>query len=248
MVYVNAVHPQEPPVSVGPHLLGWLPPPDFRHVECHPYEPMLGMRGVAVTIKTPRYAYWQGNMPADVAYSVSRVMSFHHAQKFDAPWLDARICQSNGGAYLRDAFDVLREEGHREVLYGQAMPVSLGGGVQSNQWATNVDGIRTALASHCPVSVGSAWPAEWFTPIERTSGGEGETELWLANQHAAVDEGRGHAYALWAASDRRQAVGLVNTWIEWGRTVVWMDYATMDWMLANGEAECSIAQTSTTSY
>jgi hypothetical protein len=66
--------------TVGPHLLGRIPPPDLRHLEAYTLRVPAPPRGIEVNIARPRLSgYNQGQTPECVAYAASRVMNwFNH--------------------------------------------------------------------------------------------------------------------------------------------------------------------------
>lgn len=149
----------------------------------------------------------------------------------------------DNGTSVRAGYDVARTIGlsrvHTMLLGPDLVPHPVGaqapdlsaGVVNVNRWATTADEVRTAIAGGLAVTIGVQWyrscdvPAleqrgrEWFAPAKLTGGVRG-----------------GHCVCLAAASDRRQAVRIVNSWGP-AYPLTWLPYETLDVLLAqNGEA------------
>lgn len=227
--------------------LGRLVPPDFVHVEKYPFADILAAAAPAAverTLPLPRYraVYDQGSYQACVGYSLSWMMSILNRRCYDAMWLWRRAKEIDGwpgndgpsdnqGTFLRAGLDVLREEGHRRLFDGRSLAVDAGHGIKANRWASGVDEIRTAIAEGTPVVLGISWHTGFSAP-ERSSG-----RYWIARgPRSSWGPARGgHAICVYGASDRYQALWLVNTW--GGYPLVLMPYDAVETLLAdNGEA------------
>lgn len=226
---------------LGSHLLGRVEAPDDRHVQLHPLRAAAPV-SVEHTIRQPTLnAYDQGNTPRCVAYSASRVVNFFNQYAYDADWLYAECKKidpwpGQDGTSARYACDVLRSQGHWRIIRGA--PVKVGPrpahGIVANTWATAVDDIRAVLAraKPQPVLLGIDWMDAWFTPEAR--GGD----WWLQPIDRAGRVAGGHEIGVWAASDKRQALGLRNTWGGDWPALVWVSYADVDRMLGYGADAC----------
>lgn len=229
--------------KAGPHLLGRKRPPDNEHVEKHPFRLATDAPHVRISddveqlITIPRYNYDQGDSPQCVAFSTQRIMSYYNKRKYDAPWL-YKQCKgidpwpNEDGTSARYAFDILREAGDVRLLHGQDMPISSADGIDSNTWATSATAVRSALALGHPVNLGVRWPYSWFKPSQGADG-----DWWLPDFD---DEAGGHEIGAWAWSDRRDAVGLVNTWGRLYPTLVWLKSSYLDGIIRSGETDAGI--------
>lgn len=236
---------------LGPHLLGRVEAPDDRHVQLHPLRAAAPV-SVEATIRQPTLdAYDQGNTPRCVAYSASRVVNFFNQYAFDADWLYAECKKidpwpGQDGTSARYACDVLRAEGHWRKIRGT--PVKAGPkpahGITANTWATSVDDIRAVLAraKPQPVLLGIDWYEAWFQPTMSALAGH---DYWLQPMSAAGRVAGGHEIGVWAASDKRQAFGLRNTWGNSWPSLVWVSYADVERMLASGADACVMVDAST---
>lgn len=230
--------------TLGPHLLGRTAPPDDAHVRAYPYT--AGVLSVETEIPRPKLSlYDQGQTPRCVGYSTSKVMNHYNGYAFDADWLYAECKKIDGypgdGTNARAACDVLRREGHWRTIKGK--PVKAGPklehGIASNRWATTVDAIRAVLADREPVALGIDWYYDWFHPIVRNG------EAWLSMIPQAGGIAGGHEIGVWAASDKRQALGLSNTWGKGWPSLAWIDYSTVAQLLAQGGDACVVTDLAT---
>lgn len=232
-------------VALGPHLLGRIEPRDDAHLRAHTLSAAVPT-SVEVNIKRPiADVYDQGATPRCVGYSTSKVMNFFNHYVFDADWLYAECKKIDGwpnedGTNARAACDVLRRLGHWRKIRG--VPVKAGPkpahGIASNKWAPNVDVIRGVLASGNPVLLGINWHDAWFTPALRGSDNGGER--WLQSIATAGRVVGGHEIGVWAASDKRQAFGLSNTWGRGWPDLAWISYGDVAQLLAQGGDACVI--------
>jgi hypothetical protein len=105
-------------------------------------------------------------------------------------------------------------------------------GIKANRWAADVDEIRTAIAGGTPVVLGINWYGTFSTPVRHAGRhwiGRGAPGTWGSRPRL------GHAICAYGASDRYQALKLVNTWDNW--PVVYMPYETVEQLLSEaGEA------------
>jgi hypothetical protein len=228
--------------------LGRLVPPDFEHTRRYGYASILAgttRQPVERTLPLLRYRgkYVQGTTNACVGFSLSWMMSILNRRYYDAPWLWQRAKQvggwpgndgpnDNNGTYLRAGLDVLREEGHRRHFRGETRDVDMNEGIKANRWAADVDEIRTAIGAGTPVVLGIGWYSSFFTPTEYAGRhwiGRGAAGTWGSLPSL------GHAICAYGASDRYQALKLVNTWDDW--PTVYMPYDTVAHLLNEaGEA------------
>lgn len=235
-------------MSLGPHLLGRVPPPDERHLQAYRLLLDAPSAPVEVTIKRPTLSlYDQGATPRCVGYSTSKVMNHFNHYRFDADWLYAECKKIDGwpnedGTNARAACDVLRRLGHWRVIRDQPVKAGpkLAHGIASNRWATSVDQIRGVLAVGQPVLLGINWYDAWFTPETRKPPGYWPDGYYLQPLATAGRAVGGHEIGVWAASDSRQAFGLSNTWGRSWPDLVWIDYATVAQLLAQGGDACVI--------
>jgi hypothetical protein len=222
--------------------LGRIAPKDDDHLALHSLS-IPTVANVEVEITRPTLSvYDQGNTPRCVAYSTSKVMNHYNRYAFKADWLYAECKKIDGfpgedGTNARAACDVLRKKGHWRTISG--VPVKAGPllkhGIQSNSWATNVDQIRSVLATKNPVLIGIDWYDAWFTPGQSSAGG-----YWLQDINKAGPNVGGHEIGIWACSDQRQAFGLSNTWGSGWPRLVWLPYSTMTRLFAQGADACVI--------
>ena len=228
----------------GPYPLGRLEPTDWVHVERYPLmaeavaaAPLIAER----TLSLPRYRefYDQQKEGACVGFSSSWMMSILNQRRYDARWLWDRAKEidewpdtnpgDGKGTSMRAAMDVLRAQGHCRVYRGSVKPCNAGDGILENRWATNVDGIRASIAAGTPVVLGVRWYANFAKPVKDGN------EYWIGQGDLGAVRG-GHAICAYKVSDRRQAIGLVNSW---GKRypLVWMPYSTVERLLSeHGEA------------
>jgi hypothetical protein len=222
--------------------LGRLEPADWIHVERYALEPRRG--GIAVaerTLSLPRYRveYDQGREGACVAFASSWMMSILNRRRYHAVWLWDRAKEvdewpqtnpgDGKGTSVRAAMDILRTDGHCRVHRGVARPCDASEGILENRWATTVDGIRGSIAGGTPVVLGVNWYTNFDKPVKKGS------EWWVGEGDLGPRRG-GHAVCLYRVSDRRQAVGLVNSW-GMRYPLTWLPYATLERLLReHGEA------------
>jgi hypothetical protein len=223
--------------------LGRLVPPDWRHVELYPYAavapPTVTTVERALPLPRLRTFYDQGREGACVGFASSWMMSILNRHRYDARWLwnAAKAIDEfpqtnpgdNLGTSVRAAMDVLRTQGHERVFDGHSRPPDLAEGISANRWARSADEIRTSIAEGTPVVLGCSWHVNFDHPEQ-----DGR-DHWIGRGDLGPVRG-GHAVCIYRASDRRQAVGIVNNWGT-RYPLVWMPYTTLDQLLADsGEA------------
>ena len=218
-------------------------PSDFKHVEKYPYGAVAPTAPAKVerTLSLPRYrsVYDQQREGACVGFASSWMMSMLNRRLYDARWLwnEAKEIDEwpdtnpgdNSGTSVRAAMDVLRKVGHCRIYREKARPPHLAEGILRNRWARTVDEIRTSIDRGAPVVLGVNWYENFDSP-ERSNG-----DYWIGRG----DLGRiraGHAVCVYGASDKRQAVRIVNNWGE-RYPLVLMPYSTVERLLQeDGEA------------
>ena len=99
--------------------------------------------------------YNQGREGACVGFGSSRMMSLLNRKRYDARWLwneakkvdewpDTNPGDDNGTS-VRAAMDVLRDQGHVQVIGKKDKPLNINAGIAANRWATNVDDLFSVL-------------------------------------------------------------------------------------------------------
>ncbi len=216
------------------HGLGRIPPTDQTHELKYPLQMQWTSESVERVLKLP-YAYRpkmdQGTEGACVGYAASWAMSILNRRYYDAFWLykeaqkiDEWPGEDYDGTSVRAGMDVLRTVGHKLLhkhSHGHHPEVDYG--ILRNEWARSVDQIRTCIAGGTPVVLGVDWMENFDNPILKGR------EYWIGEGDLGQVRG-GHAICACGASDRRQAVKLVNSW---GRDypLVWVPYDTLQRLL-----------------
>ncbi len=223
--------------------LGRRVPTDWRHVERYGYAAAVPftVQHVERTLSLPRYRtrYDQGREGACVGFAASWMMSIQNRRCYNPVWLwnEAKKVDDwpdtnpgdDQGTSVRAAMDVLRKQGHIRVYRGQDRPLSLGEGIAENRWATSVDEVRTCLAAGVAITLGVNWYRNFDSPVLK--GGR----WWIGEGNLGPIRG-GHAVCVYRASDRFQAVGIVNNW-GLRYPLVLLPYATLERLLwEDGEA------------
>jgi hypothetical protein len=216
--------------------LGRRPPTDRRHEALYPLRAALPETVETVErVLTINYEYRprydQGSEGACVGFACSWAMSFLNRRFYDARWLykTAQIIdewdgENYSGTSVRAGMDVLRETGHRRIIGERTLPIQPTHGIQSNYWTSNVDGVRTAIAAGVPVVLGVDWMSAFDRPEQKYT-----NEWWIGRADLGRVRG-GHAICCYGASDRREAVKLVNSW-GLRYPPVWMPYTTLQRVL-----------------
>lgn len=206
--------------------LGRRPPTDQKHLERYSLPraaPNISVERVIPFRSAYRNLYDQGNTSACVGFSSSWAMSILNRYAYDAPWLygQAKLIdewpgEDYDGTSVRAGMDVLRTLGHRRRRKTTGETTNPLDGILRNEWATNVDQVRQCISGGTPVVLGIEWFDNFFTP-EKVG-----REYWIGRTDGGKIAG-GHAICCYGASDRRQAVKLINSWgSSW--PVVWLPY------------------------
>lgn len=223
--------------------LGRLVPTSWTHVERYPFVATTRALPDRVerTLRLPDYRrqYDQLSEGACVGFASSWMMSILNRRLYDARWLWNRAKEiddwpatnpgDSTGTSVRAAMDVLRGSGHCRVRGGVVKSPSTADGILENRWATTVDEIRICIASGVPVTLGVNWYTNFDRPVYKSG------RAWIGLGDLGTLRG-GHAVCIYRASDRLQAVGIVNNW---GNIypLVLMPYATLQRLLNEyGEA------------
>jgi hypothetical protein len=152
------------------------------------------------------------------------------AQKIDE-WDDT---PPQEGSSVRAVMDVLRTRGHwRRVNGTNFAPIpDARHGISENRWATKVDEIRACIAAGVPVTGGF----NWYTAFDSEGIQKIGMDYWIGRGGDLGPIRGGHCICIYGASDRRQAVKIVNNW---GVTypLVWLPYTVLRRLLKeDGEA------------
>lgn len=223
--------------------LGRRIPTSWTHVERYPF--VAATRAltdqVERTLSLPNYRqkYDQFSEGACVGFASSWMMSIINRRLYDARWLWDRAKEiddwpetkpgDSTGTSVRAAMDVLRRMGHCRVRGRTVSQPLAQDGILENRWATSVDDVRMSIAAGVPVTLG----VNWYTNFDRPFYKSGRAWIGLGDLGAVRG---GHAVCVYRASDRLQAVGIVNNW---GNTypLVLMPYEVLQRLLNEyGEA------------
>lgn len=162
-----------------------------------------------------------------------------YSVRYDAWWLwdQAKLADEwpdtnpgdDNGTSGRAACDVLRTLGHVKVKNSSddrsANPTpALENGISANRWATNVDEMRTAIASGLPIAIGVNWYTNFDNPYRKSG------YYWIGGGGLGSVRG-GHCICLYGASDRKQAFRLKNSWGR-GYPLVWLPYSIMEQLIS----------------
>lgn len=228
------------------HGLGRREPLFFDHVTRQPFR-ALGV-DTALTVEhrcdlPSQYRLWydQGREGACVGFACSWMMSIRNRRKYYAPRLyrEAQLRDEwqetppEEGTSVKAACDVLMNMGHWRFLRGFERLASLSDGIAAVRWAVNVDEIRTALSRDIPVVIGVNWYSNFDSP--QWEGAKVGGGWWIGRGGIGRKRG-GHAVCIYAASDAKSAVKIVNSWGA-DYPTVWMPYDVLERLLReNGEA------------
>ena len=179
----------------------------------------------------------QGREGACVGFGSSMANSIGHNlvntaegdHRYDPFWLWTQAKKIDGlvhtdphdGTTVHAAMRVLKNLGHVRVgPTGRDNPLSLHEGAKAYRWANTVDDVRAAIGQGLPVSAGVSW-YENFDQPHFVQG-----EYWIGRDSLGLVRG-GHCVCMYAASDKREAVGVKNSWGT-QYPLVWLPYSTLD--------------------
>ena len=218
------------------HGLGRRPLPEgeTKHLEKYPLRMPTTVTQVEQFLPLPysyRPKYDQGSEGACVGFALSWAMSILNRRFYSAMDLyrqaqrqDEWPGESYSGTSVRAGCDVLRERGHKLLhRHNHVHDWDPAHGIQRNEWASSVDDIRTCIANGVPVVLGIDWMSNFNRPILKGR------EYWIGEGDLGQVLG-GHAICAYAASDRRQAIKLVNSWGT-DYPYVWLPYDTLQRLL-----------------
>ncbi len=223
------------------HGLGRRPLPEgeTKHLERY------GLREVGVdtverTLKLPyqyRLKYNQGEEGACVGFALSWAMSILNRKFYSARDLyllaqtvDEWPGEGYSGTSVRAGCDVLRTRGHKlQHRHNHVHDWDTAHGIERNEWCSNLDQLRACIANGVPVVMGTNWYQGMDRPEKRGN------EWWLPSTNMGRIRG-GHAWCIYAASDRRQACKMTNSWGK-DYPLTWVPYALLERLLnEDGEA------------
>ena len=217
-----------------------------------PFEKVLDVEFIR---REHRDEYDQGSEGACVGYSQSIMMSIINRRMYDALWLYKEAQKIDpwpetppeGGTDLNSAFKILHTRGHRRIYAGESKPENPVDGIAAYRWTTYVNDIRAAIYLGIPVNLGINWYRQFSNPEQRPRLDDNGKQIsafgilrydwWIgAGQFWGRIDG-GHAITVVANSDRRQAIGLMNSWGDSYPFLVWLPYAAMERLFGEeGEA------------
>lgn len=223
---------------------GWIAPSDEKRLQNDNYR-LRSVYAAPVTVEKqlvyPDYVAWydQGNIGSCTGFSASWATSiYNNPNKYNGYWLykqgqkddgDSGTSNDNDGGYVWAVMDVLRKRGHALNKTTTPIPAE---GIQSYYWCKTIDEIRAAIdADRVPV-FGIYWFSEFSSP--RTVNGE----FWIGTRSNWGYVQGGHAICCMAASDKRQAVRLLNSWGS-SYPPVWISYASIVKLLGM-QGECAV--------
>lgn len=224
------------------HGLGRRQSPNDDHIRKFPMRAVMptAVARVEKTLDLPtQYIthYDQGQEGACVGFSLSWMMSILNRTKYDARvlYLRAQLIDEwddtppGEGTSVNAGCKILKEEGHwrlhKSRWWSRTKTIlGLDQGIAAYRWATSVDDVRTAIGAGIPVVMGVNWYRNFGSPVYINK------EWWIGAQennvpspHGGIIRGAkaltdlgpidgGHAICIYAASDRRAAARVVNTW------------------------------------
>jgi hypothetical protein len=225
---------------------GRLPPKDRTHEATYSFAKLKlpAVASVEKTLHLPplRTYYDQGYLGSCVGASASWQTSIYNnppTRKYDWVWLYRRAQENDGdpttnppedtGTYVWAAFWALNHLGHVQVVRGKNTPVNIRAGIQSYYWCKTVDEIRTAISMGRPIVLGINWYEDFMEPYKN----------WIGIHQDWGEILGGHAICGYVASDKRDAIKLVNSWGT-GYPLVWIPYKAVERLLSE-DGECCVA-------
>jgi hypothetical protein len=230
------------------HGLGRRVPQDDDHIRRYPLRAVAPVTVAHVEDVLPlpplRAFYDQGREGACVGFGWSWAMSILNRinrsfPKYAAPWLYQQAQLVDGwddtppeeGTSVRAAGDILRTLGHERVWMNHAQRPTIANGIIENRWAQSVDEVRACIAAGIPVVIGVNWYSAFDAP-EKVG-----RDFWIGRNDLSSIRG-GHCVCVYGASDKRQAVKIVNNWGV-SYPLVWMPYTTLQ-RLINEDGEVAV--------
>ncbi len=224
-----------------------LPEGDTKHLALYPLRAAMPRLAEQVERVLPlpyayRPKYNQRQEGACVGFACSWAMSILNRRFYDARWLyseakkiDEWPGENYEGTSVRAGMDVLHQVGH--TLLHQHDHTHVPGalhGISEFRWGQTVDEVRTCIASGVPVVLGIDWFSSFTTPAQQGR------EWWIGTEDLGAHVG-GHAICCYGASDRRQAVKLVNSWGT-SYALVWLPYTMLQRLLDGFQwpGECAV--------
>jgi hypothetical protein len=220
---------------------GWIPPTDEKLEQNERYLVRSILRApltVEKELPYPKEFNYDQISGSCTGYSASWAQSIYNNKKYNGMWIyrrgqdtdnDPNTKDDNDGGYIWAVFDRLRLEGH--ALWNTETPIK-DEGILSYYWCKTIDDVRAAIdANRVPV-FGVYWFSEFQTP--RTVNGES----WIGTRANWGGVLGGHAIACIAASDKRQAFKLLNTWGS-DYPPVWISYKSIT-RLMGLQGECAV--------
>jgi len=214
---------------------------DTEHLDKYPIRQLLPTTVAKVerNLSLPhhyRSKYDQGSEGACVGFSSSWMMSILNRRFYDARWLyleaqkvDDWPGENYSGTSVRAGMEVLRSVGHKFLHnHDHEHAPLIEDGIHEYRWATTVDEVRTCIAAGVPVTLGVDWMSNFDAPVRKSNG-----SYWIGEGDLGHVRG-GHAICCYGASDRRQAVRLVNSWGK-AYPLVYLPYTTLQRLLDGTE-------------
>ena len=215
-------------------FLGRRPATDDKHLVKYPLRLVMPRTIDSVESVLPIASsyrrYYHQHRGSCGGHSWSWALSILNRKRYDPEWLydQAQLVDEwddtppEEGTSLRAVGDVLKAQGHKRFYAGLSKGPTLKEGIETFRWAQNVDEIRTSIAQRIPVVLGIEWFRVFDQPQKRG------LDWWLPDPTGSIDGG--HAICCYGASDRRQAVKLVNSWGP-DYPLVWVSYRNLEKLL-----------------
>jgi len=221
---------------------GWIPPTDEKRIQNERYLVRSILRApltVEKELAYPKEFNYDQISGSCTGYSASWAQSIYNNKKYNGMWLyrraqdtdgDPNTKDDNDGGYIWAVFDTLKREGH--ALWNTETPIK-DEGILSYYWCKTVDDVRAAIDSDRVPVFGIYWYSNFNKPWPKAATGE----LWIGEGTWGQILG-GHAIACIAASDKRQAFKLLNTWGS-DYPPVWISYKSITRLLGY-QGECAV--------
>ncbi len=189
-------------------------------------------RGITNTAELPGRA-WRRYDPISIWRAAKAIDEWSFTKPEDENGTSVRAAYEIARTLGLTRVRTMRLENERPtpVLYRQAhRSPDPEAGVLEYRWARTVDQVRAGIAAGLPVVIGIEWLVGFDSPTLKGR------ERWLPLYKDGGNSRGGHAVTITAASDRRQAVSIVNSWGS-DYPPAWMPYETLSALLTRrGEA------------